>query len=59
MKVSSRTYEEDMRRRKESKPVQVIDYSKLQESASKPVDKPVKPIEDKTKYVPKYVRVLI
>jgi len=64
LKVSSRTYEEEMRRRNESKPVQVIDYSKLQESTSKPIDESVNksvktPIEEKTKYVPKYVCILI
>jgi len=64
LKVSSRTYEEEMRRRNESKPVQVIDYSKMQESTSKPIDEPVNkfvktPIEEKTKNVPKYVCILI
>jgi len=63
LKVSSRTYEEEMRRRNESKPVQVIDYSKVQESNSKPIDEAVnksvkKPIEEKTKYVPKYVCII-
>lgn len=56
-----------MRRRNESKPVQVIDCSKLQESASKstnePIDKPIdksanKPIEEKTKLLD-YVCILI
>lgn len=55
MKVSSRTYQDEIRRRNESKPVQVIDFSKLQESTSKcindefvnkPIDKPAnKPID--------------
>lgn len=46
MKVSTRTYEDEMRRRNESKPVQVIDCSKLQESASKSTDEPInKPID--------------
>jgi len=53
-----------MRRRNESKPIQVIDYSKVQESTSKPIDESVNksvktPIEEKTKYVPKYVCILI
>jgi len=52
-----------MRRRNESKPIQVIDYSKVQES-SKPINESVNksvktPIEEKTKYVPKYVCILI
>jgi len=64
LKVSSRTYEEEMRRRNESKPVQVIDYSKVQKSTSNPIDESVNKsvkttIEEKTKYVPKYVCILI
>ncbi|XP_011175978.1 protein maelstrom 2 [Solenopsis invicta] len=61
IKVSGRTYEDEMRRRKESKPVQIIDYSKVQESTSvdKPknsVDKSVKTtIEENTKNVPNYL----
>ncbi|XP_012542235.1 protein maelstrom 2 [Monomorium pharaonis] len=63
LKVSSRSHEEEMRRRKESKPITVIDYSELQESASKPVeaiksslDKSAKTsVEEKTKYVSKYL----
>lgn len=60
MKVSSRTYEEKMRRRNESQPIQVIDCSKLQEFASKPIDKSVNKSTDKSsiekeKYVSKYV----
>lgn len=66
MKVSSRTYEEEMRRRNESKPVQVIDYSKSQESASK---KPIEPFNqsdqsakspiEERKYLSRYVRSYI
>lgn len=42
MKVSSRTYQEEIRRRNESKPVEVIDYSKLNRpSTDKSVDKPI------------------
>lgn len=66
MKVSSRTYEEEMRRRNESEPVQVIDCSKLQESASKPIESVNKSIDQSAKssieereYVPKYVRFCI
>ncbi|XP_077264402.1 protein maelstrom 2-like isoform X1 [Temnothorax americanus] len=61
LKVSSRTYEEEQRRRNESKPVQVIDCSKLQEpvgeSINKAIDKfaPIEsPIEEK-KYVSNYL----
>lgn len=60
MKVSSRTYEEEMRRRKESQPVEVIDCSELEESA---IDKSVDELINKStklsieeeKYQPKYV----
>lgn len=42
LKVSSRTYQEEIRRRNESKPVEVIDYSKLNRpSTDKSVDKPI------------------
>lgn len=66
MKVSTRTYEDEMRRRNESKPVQIIDCSKLQESASKstdesidkPIDKSNKPIKEKTNLLD-YVCILI
>ncbi|XP_011882673.1 PREDICTED: protein maelstrom 2-like [Vollenhovia emeryi] len=66
LKVSSRTYEENLRRRNESKPVEVIDYSKMsRESASKPIGEPAnkfnefeaaaaKPVEEK-KYGSKYL----
>lgn len=51
MKVSSRTYQEEIRRRNESKPVEVIDYSKLDksidESINESVDKPVDKSVDK------------
>jgi len=57
-----------MCRRNESKPVQLIDCSKLQESASKPIDESINksvnksakmPIEEKIKYMPKYVCIFI
>lgn len=67
MKVSSRTYQEEIRRRNESKPVEVIDYSKLDRSidesdnepVDKSVDKPVdKPINEwNKKHMPNYVCV--
>ncbi|GAB1867689.1 HMG box domain-containing protein [Camponotus japonicus] len=51
LKVSSRTYQEEIRRRNESKPVEVIDYSKLDksidESINESVDKPVDKSVDK------------
>jgi len=66
LKVSSRTYEEEMRRRNESQPVEVIDCSKLQDSASKPIESVNKFIDQSAKspikereYVPKYVRSCI
>ncbi|XP_029669657.1 protein maelstrom 2 isoform X1 [Formica exsecta] len=61
LKVSSRTYQDEIRRRTESKPVEVIDYSKLDrsiyESVDKPVDKSVdKPVNElKKKHVPSYL----
>lgn len=63
LKVSSRTYQEELRRRNESQPVQVIDYSKLDkpinESAAtpvnEPVDKPVNKPEWKKIPVPSYL----
>lgn len=63
--MSSRTYQDEIRRRTESKPVEVIDYSKLDrsiyESVDKPVDKSVdKPVNElKKKHVPSYVCILI
>ncbi|XP_025073315.1 protein maelstrom homolog isoform X2 [Pogonomyrmex barbatus] len=57
LKVSSRTYQEEMRRRNESKPIQMIDYGK--ESANKPIDDPVnklnKSVEEEDKCVPNYL----
>lgn len=61
--MSSRTHQEELRRRNESQPVQVIDYSKLDkpinESAAtpvnEPVDKPVNKPEWKKIPVPSYV----
>ncbi|KYN07019.1 Protein maelstrom 2 [Cyphomyrmex costatus] len=60
LKVSGRTYEQEMRRRQESKPIQVIDCSKFQDSASNDascsnnfIDKwaSKKPIGEKAEYV--------
>lgn len=41
MKVSSRSYQDEIRRRNESKPVEVIDYSKLNKSIDKSVNEPI------------------
>lgn len=67
MKVSSRTYEEEIRRRNESQPVKVINCSNSEESASKPIDNSVNklidisaksPIEEE-QYMSKYVCIFI
>lgn len=71
--MSSRTYQDELRRRTESKPVQVIDYSKLDKSVAESVDKSVEKTIDKVadklvdksinpwnkKYVPSYVCIFI
>lgn len=67
MKVSSRSYAEEMRRRNESQPVQVIDCSNSEESASKPIDNSVNKLMDTSakssieeeKYMSKYVCIFI
>ncbi|KAL6440558.1 hypothetical protein ACFW04_003217 [Cataglyphis niger] len=48
LKVSSRSYQDELRRRIESKPVQVIDYSKLDEFVAESVDKSVDKLVDKS-----------
>lgn len=58
LKVSSRTYEDEMRRRNESKPVQVIDCGKesaSDEPVNQNVNKNATSIEEGTRYVPKYL----
>lgn len=63
IKVSERTCEDEMRRRKETKPVVVIDHSKLNESvttdSTEHIDKDVDKLTDEPKktYVPNYVRI--
>lgn len=46
LKVSSRTYQEDLRRRHESRPVEVIDYSKLNKSNDESTTTPVDELVD-------------
>ncbi|XP_072753692.1 protein maelstrom 2-like [Anoplolepis gracilipes] len=63
LKVSSRSYQDEMRRRNESKPVKVIDYSKLDkpidesidETVNKSVEKPVEIANAWKKKVPNYL----
>ncbi|KAL0117933.1 hypothetical protein PUN28_008960 [Cardiocondyla obscurior] len=52
LKVSSRTYSEEMRRREMSKPVKIIDCSKIQGSASKPTDESVNSLTDQSENLP-------
>jgi len=66
LKVTSKTHQEEMCHQIKSKPVQLIDCNKLQESASidesinKSVNKSAKtPIKERIKYMPKYVCILI